>query len=89
MPRITGTGYCRSGSDEGRQALPRRGVSSPARPVVALYNVVVLVHPGQRRCRRSARVDVRPAELAYDVIFVETGRAVGDVWHGSVKAQAR
>jgi hypothetical protein len=46
MPGITGIGFCRGNSKEGRQALARLGMSSPAGPVVALYNGMVLVHPG-------------------------------------------
>jgi hypothetical protein len=46
MPGITGIGFCHSDSKEGRQALARLGVSSPAGPAVALYNGMVLVHPG-------------------------------------------
>jgi len=41
-----GAGFCRSDSKEGRQALARLGMSSPAGPAVALYNGMVLVHPG-------------------------------------------
>jgi hypothetical protein len=46
MPGITGIGFCRSASREGRRALAWLGVSSPGGPVVALYNGMVVVHPG-------------------------------------------
>jgi thioredoxin reductase (NADPH) len=39
-------GFYRSDSAEGRQALVRLGVDQPAGPVVALFNSIVLVDPG-------------------------------------------
>ena len=53
MPGITGAGYCRSDSEEGRQALARLGMSSPAGPVVALYSGMVLVHPGNAKAAEA------------------------------------
>jgi hypothetical protein len=44
--RDHGTSYCRSDSEEGRQAPARLGVNSLARPAAALYGGMALVHPG-------------------------------------------
>jgi hypothetical protein len=53
MPGITGTGFCRSDSKQGRQALARLDVSSPTDPVVALYNGIVLVHSGNSEVAKA------------------------------------
>ena len=68
-------GFYRSDSAEGRQALARLGVDRPAGPVVALFNRVVLVDPGNAEVAEALGVDVRPARPAYDVIIVGAGPA--------------
>jgi hypothetical protein len=70
--------------DHGNRLLPQQlkgrppsagglGVSSPVGPVVALYNGMVLVHPGNAEVA-EALGSMRPAGLAYDVISVGAGR---------------
>ena len=68
-------GFYRSDSEEGRQALARLGVSSPAGPVVALYNGMVLVDPGNAEFAEALGLDVRPAGQVYDVVIVGAGPA--------------
>ena len=68
-------GFYRSASAEGRQALARLGVDRPAGPVVALFNGIVLVDPGNAEVAEAFGVDVRPARSAYDLIIVGAGPA--------------
>jgi thioredoxin reductase (NADPH) len=68
-------GFYRSDSAEGRQALARLGVDQPAGPVVALFNRIVLVDPGNAEVAEALGVDVRPARSAYDLIIVGAGPA--------------
>jgi thioredoxin reductase (NADPH) len=68
-------GFYRSDSAEGRQTLARLGVNQPAGPVVALFNRIVLVDPGNAEVAEALGVDVRPASPAYDVIIVGAGPA--------------
>ena len=68
-------GFYRSNSAEGRQALARLGVDQPAGPVVALFNRIVLVDPGNAEVAEALGVDVRPARSAYDLIIVGAGPA--------------
>jgi thioredoxin reductase (NADPH) len=68
-------GFYRSDSAEGRQALARLGVDRPAGPVVALFNRIVLVDPGNAEVAEALGVDVRPARSAYDLIIVGAGPA--------------
>ena len=68
-------GFYRSDSAEGRQALARLGVDRPAGPVVALFNGIVLVDPGNAEVAEALGAEVRPAHLAYDVIIVGAGPA--------------
>ena len=68
-------GFYRSDSAEGRQALARLGVSQPAGPVVALFNGIVLVDPGNAEVAEALGTDVRPAGQAYDVVIVGAGPA--------------
>ena len=68
-------GFYRSDSAEGRQALARLGVDQPAGPVVALFNRIVLVDPGNAEVAEALGVDVRPTRPAYDVIIVGAGPA--------------
>ena len=68
-------GFYRSDSAEGRQALARLGVDRPAGPVVALFNGIVLVDPGNAEVAEAFGVDVRPARSAYDLIIVGAGPA--------------
>jgi CheY-like chemotaxis protein len=57
-------GFYRSDSAEGRQALARLGLDQPAGPVVALFNRIVLVDPGNAEVAEALGVDVRPARSA-------------------------
>ena len=66
-------GFYRSDSAEGRQALARLGVDQPAGPVVALFNGIVLVDPGNAEVAEALGAEVRPARSAYDVIIVGAG----------------
>jgi thioredoxin reductase (NADPH) len=68
-------GFYRSDSAEGRQALARLGLDQPAGPVVALFNRIVLVDPGNAEVAEALGVDVRPARSAYDLIIVGAGPA--------------
>jgi len=68
-------GFYRSDSAEGRQALARLGVERPAGPVVALFNSIVLVDPGNAEVAEALGVDVRSARPAYDLIMVGAGPA--------------
>src|SRR5690242_4662803 len=68
-------GFYRSDSAEGRQALARLGVDRPAGPVVALFNGIVLVDPGNVEVAEALGTDVRPAGQAYDVTIVGAGPA--------------
>jgi thioredoxin reductase (NADPH) len=68
-------GFYRSDSAEGRQALARLGVDRPAGPVVALFNGIVLVDPGNAEVAEALGAEVRPARSAYDVIIVGAGPA--------------
>jgi thioredoxin reductase (NADPH) len=68
-------GFHRSDSAEGRQALARLGVDRSAGPVVALFNGIVLVDPGNAEVAEALGADVRPARPAYDVIIVGAGPA--------------
>ena len=68
-------GFNRSDSAEGRQALARLGVDQPAGPVVALFNGIVLVDPGNAEVAEALGAEVRPARSAYDVIIVGAGPA--------------
>jgi thioredoxin reductase (NADPH) len=68
-------GFYRSDSAEGRQALARLGIDRPAGPVVALFNDIVLVDPGNAEVAEALGADVRPARSAYDVIIVGAGPA--------------
>src|SRR5689334_2030077 len=66
-------GFYRSDSAEGRQALARLGVDQPAGPVVALFNGIVLVDPGNAEVAEALGAEVRPSRPAYDVIIVGAG----------------
>jgi thioredoxin reductase (NADPH) len=66
-------GFYRSDSAEGRQALARLGVDRPAGPVVALYNGIVLVDPGNAEVAEALGNVVRPTGQAYDVVIVGAG----------------
>jgi thioredoxin reductase (NADPH) len=69
-------GFYRSDSAEGRQALARLGVTHPAGPVVALFNGIVLVDPGNAEVAEAlGTTDVRPTGQAYDVVIVGAGPA--------------
>jgi thioredoxin reductase (NADPH) len=69
-------GFYRSDSAEGRQALTRLGMSQPAGPVVALFNGIVLVDPGNAEVAEAlGTTDVRPTGQAYDVVIVGAGPA--------------
>jgi thioredoxin reductase (NADPH) len=68
-------GFYRSDSAEGRQALARLGVDQPAGPVVALFNGIVLVDPGNAEVAEALGAEVRPSRPAYDVIIVGAGPA--------------
>ena len=68
-------GFYRSDSAEGRQELARLGVDRPDGPVVALFNGIVLVDPGNAEVAEAFGVDVRPARSAYDLIIVGAGPA--------------
>jgi thioredoxin reductase (NADPH) len=68
-------GFYRSDSAEGRQALARLGVDQPAGPVVALFNGIVLVNPGNAEVAEALGAQVRPARPAYDLIIVGAGPA--------------
>ena len=68
-------GFYPSDSDEGRQVLERLGVAQPAGPVVALYNCIVLVDPGNAEVAEALGLDVRPAAHTYDVAVVGAGPA--------------
>ena len=68
-------GFYRSDSAEGRRALARLDVSQPAGPVVALFNGIVLVDPGNAEVAEALGNDVRPAGQAYDVVIVGAGPA--------------
>jgi len=69
------SGFYPSDSDEGRRALQRLGVAQPAGPVVALYNGIVLVDPGNAELAEALGLDVRPAAHTYDVAVVGAGPA--------------
>ena len=62
-------------SEEGREALVRLGVRQPTGPVVALYNGIVLVDPGNAELAEALGLDVRPAGQAYDLLIVGAGPA--------------
>jgi len=68
-------GFYPSDSPEGRQALERLGVGQLAGPVVALYNGIVLVEPGNAQVAEALGLDVRPAGHIYDVAVVGAGPA--------------
>jgi thioredoxin reductase (NADPH) len=68
-------GFHRAGSPEGRAALQRLGVGEAAGPVVALYNGIVLVDPGNAEVAQALGTDVRPARQTYDVAIVGGGPA--------------
>jgi thioredoxin reductase (NADPH) len=68
-------GFYRSDSAEGRRALARLGVDQPRGPVVALFNGIVLVDPGNAEVAEALGAEVRPARPAYDVIIVGAGPA--------------
>jgi thioredoxin reductase (NADPH) len=68
-------GYYPSDSPEGRQALERLGVGQPTGPVVALYNGIVLVEPGNAEVAAALGLDVQPAGHTYDVAVVGAGPA--------------
>jgi len=68
-------GFYRSDSAEGRQALARLGVDQSAGPVVALFNGIVLVDPGNAEVAEALGAEVRPSRPAYDVIIVGAGPA--------------
>jgi thioredoxin reductase (NADPH) len=68
-------GFYRSDSAKGRQALARLGVDQPAGPVVALFNGIVLVDPGNAEVAEALGAEVRPSRPAYDVIIVGAGPA--------------
>ena len=68
-------GFHRSDSAEGRQALARLGIGQPAGPVVALYNGIVLVNPGNAEVAEALGGDVRPSGQACDVVIVGAGPA--------------
>jgi thioredoxin reductase (NADPH) len=69
-------GFYRSDSAEGRQALARLGIDQPAGPVVALFNGIVLVDPGNVEVAEALRrTDVRPPGQGYDVVIVGAGPA--------------
>jgi thioredoxin reductase (NADPH) len=68
-------GFHRASSPEGRAALQRLGVGEAAGPVVALYNGVVLVDPGNAEVAQALGTDVRPAGDTYDVAIVGAGPA--------------
>ena len=68
-------GFYRSDSAEGRQALARLGVSQPAGPVVALFNGIVLVDPGNAEVAEALGTTCGPAGQAYDVVIVGAGPA--------------
>ena len=53
-------GFYRSDSAEGRQALARLGVDQPAGPVVALFNGIVLVDPGNAEVAEALGVTCGP-----------------------------
>ena len=61
-------GYRPSDSEEGRAILKRLGVDSSHGPVVALYNGLVLVNPGNAEVAEALGLDVRPAGQTYDVV---------------------
>jgi thioredoxin reductase (NADPH) len=69
------SGFCPSDSEEGREALVRLGVRQPTGPVVALYNGIVLVDPGNAELAEALGLDVRPAGQAYDLLIVGAGPA--------------
>jgi thioredoxin reductase (NADPH) len=64
-----------SDSEEGQQALERLGAAQPPGPVVALFNGIVLVDPGNAEVAEALGLDVRPAERAYDLLIVGAGPA--------------
>jgi thioredoxin reductase (NADPH) len=68
-------GFYRSDSEEGRAALAQLGVVQPSGPVVALYNGIVLVNPGNAEVAEALGSDVRPSGQAYDVVIVGAGPA--------------
>jgi thioredoxin reductase (NADPH) len=69
-------GFYRSDSAQGRQALARLGIDQPAGPVVALFNGIVLVDPGNLEVAEALRrTDVRPPGQGYDVVIVGAGPA--------------
>lgn len=68
-------GFHRSDSDEGRAALQRLGVPQSAKPVVGLYNGVVLVDPTNADVAAALGLGVRPAQGTYDVVIVGAGPA--------------
>jgi thioredoxin reductase (NADPH) len=69
-------GFLRGDSEEGRQALARLGIDQPAGPVVALFNGIVLVDPGNVEVAEALRgTDVRPPGQGYDVVIVGGGPA--------------
>ena len=55
-------GFHRSDSDEGRAALQHLGVPQSAKPVVGLYNGVVLVDPWNADVAAALGLGVRPAQ---------------------------
>jgi thioredoxin reductase (NADPH) len=68
-------GFHRAGSPEGREALQRLGVGEAGGPVVALYNGMVLVDPGNAEVAAALGTDVRPGGQTYDVAIVGGGPA--------------
>jgi thioredoxin reductase (NADPH) len=68
-------GFHPSDSADGQAALRQLGVSNPAGPVLSLYTGVVLVDPTNAEVAAGLGLDVRPADLAYDVVIVGAGPA--------------
>ena len=68
-------GFYRGDSAEGRRVLARLGVDHPGGPVVALFNGIVLVDPGNAEVAEALGLDVRPSGQDYDVVIVGAGPA--------------
>jgi thioredoxin reductase (NADPH) len=68
-------GFHRADSAEGRAVLRCFGVGRPAGPVVAIYTGAVLADPTNAEMAEALGVNIRPAEMTYDVVIVGAGPA--------------
>jgi thioredoxin reductase (NADPH) len=68
-------GFQRADSEEGSATLRRLGLDPSSGPVVAFHTGVVLADPANTDVAKALGVDIRPAEMTYDVVVVGAGPA--------------